>query len=187
MTELIPEKFYVCTGDITKIQADAVVNAANSSLLGGGGVDGAIHAAGGRTILAACRQLREIRYPDGLPPGAAAATTAGRLRATWVIHTVGPVWKDGTRGEPELLESAYRSSTAEAQRLGCGTVAFPAVSTGAYGFPKKLAAEIVWRTLSEIITENPGSIRKIYLVFFAAKDEELFVKTVRSLGGYACP
>jgi O-acetyl-ADP-ribose deacetylase len=128
-------------GDITEAQADAVVNAANSSLLGGGGVDGAIHRRGGPAILAACRELRAGPHRDGLPVGEAVATTAGELPARWVIHTVGPVW---SRGEDRsaLLASCYVASLRVADELGARTVAFPAVSTGAFGWPMDDAARI---------------------------------------------
>ncbi len=182
MTEIIPEKLFVCSGDITKIKADAVVNAANSSLLGGGGVDGAIHAAGGKTILAACRQLREHEYPDGLPTGEAAATTAGNLPASWVIHTVGPVWKDGNQGEEELLGNAYRNSLAKAEELGCASIAFPAISTGIYGFPKDRANMIALREIKAFLASSPDHLKKIYLVFFSDKDEQLFLKTAGNEG-----
>ncbi|MGD9987731.1 O-acetyl-ADP-ribose deacetylase [Pseudonocardia sp.] len=126
-------------GDITEAEVDAVVNAANSSLLGGGGVDGAIHRRGGPGILRECRQLRATRYPDGLPTGQAVATTAGNLPARWVIHTVGPVYsrKENRR---HLLESCYRESLRVADELGAATVAFPAVSAGIYGWPLDDAA-----------------------------------------------
>ncbi|MBA2245126.1 MAG: O-acetyl-ADP-ribose deacetylase, partial [Gemmatimonadetes bacterium] len=120
-------------GDITEQQVDAVVNAANSTLLGGGGVDGAIHRRGGPEILAECREIRRTRYPEGLPTGEAVATTAGDLPAKRVIHTVGPVWQGGEAGEPELLAAAYRSSLERAREEGLRTLAFPAISTGVYG------------------------------------------------------
>ena len=128
-------------GDITREQADAVVNAANSSLLGGGGVDGAIHRSGGPAILAACRELRAGAYRDGLPVGQAVATTAGDLKARWVIHTVGPVW---SRGEDRsaLLASCYTASLRVADEIGARTVAFPAVSTGIFRWPVDDAARI---------------------------------------------
>lgn len=119
-------------GDITRMRVDAIVNAANSSLFGGGGVDGAIHKRGGRAILAACRELRDTRYPDGLPAGQAVATTAGKLRARWVIHTVGPIYR---RGDAETLRSCYRTSLSVAAELGAQTVAFPLISAGMYGWP----------------------------------------------------
>lgn len=134
-------------GDITRMDADAVVNAANSSLLGGGGVDGAIHRAGGPTILAECRELRSGRLPDGLPTGRAVATGAGDLHARWVIHTVGPIHgpdPDGAR----LLAACYRNSLAVADELGARTVAFPLISAGAYGWPREDAIRTALATLA---------------------------------------
>jgi O-acetyl-ADP-ribose deacetylase len=130
-------------GDLTQQDVDAVVNAANSSLLGGGGVDGAIHRAGGPEILAECRLL------GGCETGDAKATTAGRLPARWVIHTVGPVWRGGDEGEPDLLASAYRRSLKMAADLGARTIAFPAISCGIYGYPVELAAPIAVGVASE--------------------------------------
>jgi O-acetyl-ADP-ribose deacetylase (regulator of RNase III) len=128
-------------GDITRYPVDAVVNAANSGLLGGGGVDGAIHRAGGPAILAACRELRATTLPDGLPTGQAVATTAGNLPARWVIHTVGPVYS-GSPADADLLADAHRTSLALARELGAASIAFPAVSTGIYGYPLREAAPI---------------------------------------------
>lgn len=133
-------------GDITEQHVDAVVNAANSGLLGGGGVDGAIHRRGGPEILAECRRLRDTRYPDGLPTGQAVATTAGRLPARWVIHTVGPVWSAG-EDRSALPASCYRESFRVADELGARTVAFPAVSTGVYGRPMDDGARIAVATV----------------------------------------
>jgi O-acetyl-ADP-ribose deacetylase (regulator of RNase III) len=133
-------------GDITEQAVDAIVNAANSSLLGGRGVDGAIHRRGGPEILAECRKLRETRYPEGLPIGQAVATTAGRLPARWVIHTLGPVYAKGMDGS-HLLASAYRESLRVADELGTRTVAFPAVSAGIYGWPLDDAARIAVGTV----------------------------------------
>jgi O-acetyl-ADP-ribose deacetylase (regulator of RNase III) len=124
----------VVEGDITEQRADAIVNAANSSLLGGGGVDGAIHRKGGPAILAACRTLRATRFPDGLPAGQAVATTAGDLAAHWVIHTVGPVYDPG-RDQTETLRSCYAGSLGVAGEIGAETIAFPLISAGAYGWP----------------------------------------------------
>jgi len=132
---------WLIEGDISAFPADALVNAANSGLLGGGGVDGAIHRAGGPAILAECRRIRADLLPDGLPTGQAVATTAGRLPARWVIHTVGPVYS-GSPSDPELLASAHRASIALSRELGARSMAFPAISTGVYGYPVELAAPI---------------------------------------------
>jgi O-acetyl-ADP-ribose deacetylase len=137
----------IARGDITEQRVDAIVNAANSSLLGGGGVDGAIHRRGGPAILAACRELRATRYPDGLPTGQAAATTAGALPARWVIHTVGPVWS-AHEDRSALLESCYRTSLRVAEEIGAASVAFPAVSAGIYGWPMDDAARIAVGTVA---------------------------------------
>ncbi|GLZ46128.1 macro domain-containing protein [Actinomycetospora sp. NBRC 106375] len=142
-------------GDITRAEVDAVVNAANSGLLGGGGVDGAIHRAGGPAILEACRELRRTTLPDGLPTGQAVATTAGNLPAQWVIHTVGPVYAQG-EDRSHRLASAYRESLRVADEVGARTVAFPAVSAGVYGWPLDDAARIAVttvRTTSSALTE----------------------------------
>jgi O-acetyl-ADP-ribose deacetylase (regulator of RNase III) len=150
-------------GDITEQDVDAVVNAANSSLLGGGGVDGAIHSRGGPEILAACRALREDRYPRGLPTGEAVATSAGRLPARWVIHTVGPVHT--TREDrSHLLASAYRESLRVAEELSARTVAFPAVSAGIYGWPLDDAARIAVTT---VLAHTPGSVVQVRFVLFS--------------------
>ncbi|MGN9787051.1 O-acetyl-ADP-ribose deacetylase [Nonomuraea sp. ZG12] len=133
-------------GDITEQQVDAVVNAANSSLMGGGGVDGAIHRRGGPEILQECRKLRASQYGKGLPTGQAVATTAGRLPARWVIHTVGPV-HSATEDRSDLLASCYRESLRVASSLGAATVAFPAISTGIYGWPLDDGARVAIRTV----------------------------------------
>jgi O-acetyl-ADP-ribose deacetylase len=137
----MPVRITLTLGDITEQQVDAMVNAANSSLLGGGGVDGAIHRRGGPEILAACRELRSGHYGRGLPAGQAVATTAGRLPARWVIHTVGPVFS-GTQDRSALLASCYTTSLRVADELNAQTVAFPAVSTGVYHWPLDDAARI---------------------------------------------
>ena len=142
----------IVEGDITEQAVDAIVNAANSSLLGGGGVDGAIHAKGGPEILVACRELRATRYPDGLPAGAAAATTAGRLPARWVIHTVGPVWHPD-EDRSHLLRACYTSSLAVADEIGARTVAFPLISAGAFGWP---VADAVGQALTALRSATTG-------------------------------
>jgi O-acetyl-ADP-ribose deacetylase len=137
----VPPRIELVRGDINEQDTDAVVNAANSSLLGGGGVDGAIHRRGGPEILAECRRIRAERYPDGLPTGLAVATTAGNLPARWVIHTVGPVFAT-SEDRSGLLASCHTESLRVADELGARTVAFPAISTGVYGYPVELAAPV---------------------------------------------
>jgi O-acetyl-ADP-ribose deacetylase (regulator of RNase III) len=138
-------------GDITSEHVDAVVNAANSSLMGGGGVDGAIHRQGGRAILDECQRLRETRYPDGLPVGQAVATTAGRLPARWVIHTVGPTYSH-SQDRSSLLAACHREALRVADEIGARTVSFPAISTGAYGYPLEEAAPIAIETVRSATT-----------------------------------
>ncbi len=149
-------------GDITEAKVDAVVNAANSSLLGGGGVDGAIHRRGGPAILAACRELRAGPLPDGLPAGQAVATTAGDLPARWVIHTVGPVFSKA-EDRSATLASAYRESLRVAEELGAATVAFPAVSAGVYGWPLDDAARIAVETAR---AHDPVTVLQVQFVLF---------------------
>jgi len=166
----------VSRGDITRLKVDAVVNAANSSLLGGGGVDGAIHRAGGPDILAECRRIRDARYPSGLPVGEAVASGAGKLPCKWVIHTVGPVWKGGQNREEELLAAAYQNSLELATELGAQSLAYPAISTGIYGFPQDRAARMVWMTLPPLLNSRKLPW-KIHLVFFSAAALSTFLKS----------
>ncbi len=161
MTQTRGMRITLVQGDITRQEADAVVNAANSSLLGGGGVDGAIHRRGGPEILAECRELRASRYGKGLRTGQAVATTAGRLPARWVIHTVGPVYAK-SEDRSELLASCYRESLRVADELGAATVAFPAVSAGIYGWPLDDAARIAVRT----VRETPTRVEEARFVLF---------------------
>jgi O-acetyl-ADP-ribose deacetylase len=165
----------VMTGDITRMKTDAIVNAANSSLLGGGGVDGAIHRAGGPEILADCRRLRATRFPDGLPTGQAVETGAGRLAARYVIHTVGPVWHGGGHAEAQKLADCYRNSLELAARLGVQSIAFPALSTGIYGYPREKAARVVWEEISRFMGANRQP-RAVSLVFFTSDDERIFLE-----------
>ncbi|MCF0092447.1 O-acetyl-ADP-ribose deacetylase [Micromonospora sp. MH99] len=151
-------------GDITAQRVDAVVNAANSSLFGGGGVDGAIHRRGGPTILAECRALRASRYGRGLPTGQAVATTAGELPARWVIHTVGPVWS-GTEDRSPLLRDCYANSLRVADELGAATVAFPLISAGIYGWP---VDDAVRQALSVLRSAAPATVTEARLVLFGA-------------------
>jgi O-acetyl-ADP-ribose deacetylase (regulator of RNase III) len=166
------------TGDLTQKMAGAVVNAANSSLMGGGGVDGAIHSAGGPEILDACREIRRTRFPGGLPAGEAVITTAGRLPADYVIHTVGPVWHGGLQGEPELLAKAYRSCLSLAAGYGLKTIAFPAVSTGIYGYPGELAARTVYETVASFLGGH-SLPETVYLVFYNPRSEKVFLESCR--------
>lgn len=161
-------------GDITEQHVDAVVNAANSSLLGGGGVDGAIHRKGGPAILSECRDLRASRYGRGLKTGQAVATTAGNLPARWVIHTVGPVWSD-SEDRSALLESCYRESLRVADELGARSVAFPAISTGVYRWPLDDGARIAIDTVRSADT----AVDKIIFVLFGADAYEAFAARMR--------
>lgn len=172
--ELVGGRVRVQTGDITRMSVDAIVNAANSGLLGGGGVDGAIHRAGGLAILEACKALRRDLYTAGLPAGEAVQTTAGRLPAKYVIHTVGPVWHGGSAGEPAALASCYLKSLQLAARLGLKSIAFPAISTGIYGYPREKAAAVVRETLAEYCRTNPEP-SSIVLAFYSADDARVFL------------
>ncbi|GAA2402896.1 O-acetyl-ADP-ribose deacetylase [Streptomyces glaucosporus] len=163
---------HLVPGDITEQSADAIVNAANSSLLGGGGVDGAIHRKGGPEILAECRALRASRYGEGLPTGRAVATTAGRLPARWVIHTVGPVWSPAEDRSGQLA-SCYRESLRVARELGARTVAFPAISTGVYGWPVDDGARIALATVREE-TEGDDAFEEIRFVLFGPQAYDAF-------------
>jgi len=160
-------------GDITRQAVDAVVNAANSSLLGGGGVDGAIHRAGGPSILEECREIRRVSYPKGLPTGEAVITTAGLLPARHVIHTVGPIWGRGR--EAELLAACYRNSLALATEHALKTVALPSISTGAFGYPREEAAAVSSSAVAEFL-RGDDSISEVRLVFFSEGDLRVFLR-----------
>jgi O-acetyl-ADP-ribose deacetylase len=156
-------------GDITHERADAIVNAANSTLLGGGGVDGAIHRRGGGTILEACRDLRRERYPTGLPVGEAVATTAGELSARWVIHTVGPIYRR-ERDPAKLLARCHRACLRVADELGAATVAFPAISTGAYGYPVREAAAVA----IDAVRDADSKVEEVRFVLFGREAYRAF-------------
>jgi O-acetyl-ADP-ribose deacetylase len=158
-------------GDITKLKVDAIVNAANTSLLGGGGVDGAIHRAGGPAILADCRRIRDRQ--GGCEVGEAVITTGGNLPARYVIHTVGPVWQDGQHGEDELLASAYRNSLRLAVAHQLKTIAFPNISTGIYHFPKNMAAVIAVDTVTDFL-EFDKELEHVIFVCFDEENYELY-------------
>ncbi len=154
-------------GDITRETVDTIVNAANSSLRGGGGVDGAIHRAGGPTILEECRKIRDARGP--LPAGEAVITGAGRLPCRYVIHTVGPVWQDGRSGEPETLARCYRNSLARAAEQGLKSLAFPSISTGAYGYPVAEAAAVALGTVRDVLQAG-SPLEQVRFVLFTDSD-----------------
>ena len=159
-------------GDITGQSTDAIVNAANSSLMGGGGVDGAIHRAGGPGILEECKKI--VARDGHLPPGEAVQTSGGMLRAAFVIHTVGPVWRDGMEGESGILANAYRNSLRLADRLGLQSVAFPAISTGVYGYPPEAAAAVaVCTVVDELSSEHRVSARNVHEVRFVLYSPEM--------------
>ncbi|HRW23209.1 MAG TPA: O-acetyl-ADP-ribose deacetylase [Spirochaetia bacterium] len=167
----------VAVGDITLFEGDAIVNAANSALAGGGGVDGAIHRAAGPRLMAECRTLRAGPLPDGLPAGRAVATGAGRLPVKGVIHAVGPIWRGGTADEPRLLASTYTESLSIAATRGWDRVAFPAISTGVYGYPKALAARVAYEAVSSFLASREKP-RVVSLVFFSRADAEAFIRAV---------
>lgn len=158
-------------GDITKLKVDAIVNAANSSLMGGGGVDGAIHMAGGPAILEECRQI--VAWQGRCETGEAVITTGGNLSARFVIHTVGPVWRGGSANETGLLKNAYQNSLNLAIENEVEAIAFPNISTGVYGFPKEKAAQIAIQTVTQFLSENE-QIKKVYFVCFDHENYELY-------------
>jgi O-acetyl-ADP-ribose deacetylase len=168
----------VVVGDIAKQDADGIVNAANSTLLGGGGVDGAIHRAGGPAILAACREIRRIQHKDGLPTGAAVITTGGNLPARYVIHTVGPIYGQHHGDERTLLAACYRNSLILAAQHGLARMCFPAISTGVYGYPPHEAAEVSSRAICEFLATDQ-IILEVRLVFFSPRDAEAFLSHQR--------
>jgi len=170
--ETIAYRISVVEGDITKQQVDAIVNAANTSLLGGGGVDGAIHRAAGPELLEECRKL------GGCPTGEARITKGYNLPARWVIHTVGPIWHGGGRNEADLLANCYRNSLALAAQKGIRTIAFPSISTGAYGFPMKRAARIAVREITQFL-QTKKSVERVVLVCFGQDALEIHQQAVQ--------
>ncbi len=173
---LLDGRLEVAVGSITEFRGDAVVNAANSGLLGGGGVDGAIHAAAGPELLAECRRLRDGPLREGLPTGRAVVTGAGLLPVRGIIHTAGPVWAGGGRGEAALLASCYSESLSAARGRGYRTVAFPAVSTGIYGYPKEEAARIAFESIERFLADG-GLPERVTLVFFSESDASVFLRS----------
>ena len=165
----------VVVGDITRQNVDAIVNAANWTLLGGGGVDGAIHGRGGLEILKECQEVRKTRYPQGLPTGEAVITTGGNLPARYVIHTVGPIYGRNPEHEADLLAACYRNSLILAREHALTSIAFPSISTGAFGYPKHEAAAIASRAIKEFL-DLDEAITQVLLVFFGEGDARRFLK-----------
>src|SRR5207253_1054346 len=165
----LDSRVHVVVGDITKQDTEAIVNAANSSLLGGSGVDGAIHRAGGQEILEECREIRRTRFPEGLPTGEAVITTGGKLAALYVIHTVGPVYGNHHGKEAELLANCYHNSLTLAVEKNLTSIAFPAISTGIYGYPQAEAAEVASRTIENFLSTD-RQLKEVRLVFFQPRD-----------------
>jgi O-acetyl-ADP-ribose deacetylase len=172
--EFLDGRVRVVVGDITKQDVEAIVNAANSLLVGGGGVDGAIHRAGGPEILEECREIRRTRFPEGLPTGEAVITTGGKLSALYVIHTVGPIFGQHHGKEAELLANCYHNSLTLAVEKNLTSVAFPAISTGVYGYPPDKAAEISSKTIENFLATD-RQLKEVRLVFFQARDAEVFL------------
>ena len=170
-------KLSIVKGDITKQETDAIVNAANSSLMGGGGVDGAIHRAGGPAILAECEEI--VSKQGRLPTGKAVMTTGGNLKASYVIHTVGPVWRGGNKGEPELLASAYRESLSLAAENNLTSISFPSISTGAYGYPVDKASKTAIESIISFLRQKPTSIREVVLVLFDSQTFEVYSSALK--------
>jgi O-acetyl-ADP-ribose deacetylase len=174
-TAFLNNRVIVTVGDITKQDTDAIVNAANASLLGGGGVDGAIHRAGGDEILEECKEIRRTRFPNGLPTGEAVLTTGGKLAALYVIHTVGPIYGQHDGQEAELLANCYHNSLTLAVEKNLTSVSFPAISTGVFGYPQAEAAKVASKTIENFLNTD-HQLTEVRLVFFQARDAEVFLE-----------
>jgi len=174
-------KLRLIQGDITKQDTEAIVNAANSSLMGGGGVDGAIHRAGGPAILEECKQI--VARQGRLPTGKAVMTTGGNLKASYVIHTVGPVWHRGNKGEPELLASTYHESLKLAADNNLASVSFPSISTGAYGYPVDRASRVAIRAVDAFLRQRATSLREVVLVVFDSQTFTAYSLALREITG----
>src|SRR5215467_1800957 len=175
MRTFLEGRVTVVVGDITKQDVEAIVNAANSSLMGGGGVDGAIHRAGGPEILEQCRDIRRTRFPEGLPTGEAVITTGGKLQALYVIHTVGPIYGEHRGREAELLGNCYHNSLTLAVEKNLTSIAFPAISTGVFGYPQAEAAKIASTTIENFLGTD-HQLKEVRLVFFQERDAEVFLQ-----------
>ena len=173
-------RILIVKGDVTEQQTDAIVNAANSSLMGGGGVDGVIHRKGGTRVLEECRRIRQTEWPSGLPTGKAAITTGGNLKAKHVIHTVGPVWRGGEQGERELLAQAYRNSLKLAISKGLKSIAYPSISTGAYSYPIERASRIALETVIEAL-DRGDKLEEVVFVLFSDADLRVYVEKANQL------
>jgi O-acetyl-ADP-ribose deacetylase (regulator of RNase III) len=173
------DKIELHQGDITHQVVDAIVNAANAELRGGGGVDGAIHRAGGPAIMAECERIREAR--GGCPTGTAVATTAGRLQAKAVIHTAGPIWRGGEDGEPALLASCYTSCLGIAVEGGWRSIAFPSISTGVYGYPVEQAARVALASVRDVLAARPAALDSVRFVLFSAGDLAVYEAALREV------
>ena len=180
-TTFLEGRVTVVVGDITRQDVEAIVNAANSSLLGGGGVDGAIHRAGGPAILEECREIRRTRFPQGLPTGEAVVTSGGNLPALYVIHTVGPIHGEQGGREAELLANCYHNSLALAVEKNVTSVAFPSIATGVYAYPRDAAAQVSSRTIEKFL-ENDLQLKEVRLVFFQPHDAEIFLENQKFTG-----
>ncbi len=170
----------IIVGDITQLRVDAIVNAANATLLGGGGVDGAIHRMGGPEILDACRKIRQEHFPNGLPTGQVVVTTGGRLPARHVIHTVGPIYQQDNNPDQHLAD-CYHNALTLAVTIGATSIAFPGISTGVYGFPKEAAAKIALSTIQTFLQNNPGKLTRVILCAFSAGDAAILEQTQATL------
>jgi len=173
-------KLRIIQGDITQQGTDAIVNAANSSLMGGGGVDGAIHRAGGPAILDQCKQI--VARQGQLPTGKAVITTGGNLKAKYVIHTVGPIWHGGNKGEPELLASAYQESLKLAAKNNLNSISFPSISTGAYGYPVSQASKLAINTVITLLSQSTTSLREAVFVLFDSQTFGAYASALTEIG-----
>lgn len=171
-------KIVLVRGDITVQDTDAIVNTANSGLLGGGGVDGAIHRAGGTQIFEQCKQIRQTRLPDGLPAGESVITSGGKLKAKYVIHTVGPVWAGGRRGEETLLTNCYWNSLNLAVKNGMKSIAFPSISTGVYGYPIEKAAKVAYSAVKEFLLTEKHNITEVRFIVFSDYDFQIYSRNI---------
>jgi len=174
-------KLRIIQGDITQQATDAIVNAANPGLMGGSGVDGAIHRAGGPAILEECKQI--VARQGRLPTGKAVMTTGGNLKAKYVIHTVGPIWHGGNKGEPDLLASAYQQSLKIAAENNLNSVSFPSISTGAYGYPVNQASEVALDAVITFLTHSTASLREVVFVLFDSRTLGVYSSALREIAG----